>query len=179
MGTDFSHSRGQNKASPQRESLDGEAGELMVPSYKYRFELIAYNESIYEAHKGKCSKYSQVHEAMPCAKIHRHIKSNMAGKEKSRDRMLIWDTGSTCNVHMDGMRNKESKIRSCDEVFTGFAKGIHTECKTKASVTYNGMKIPTSYRVPGAKSNLGAGWTSRKKGISTYIISGSGGQSFI
>ena len=40
------------------------------------------------------------------------------------------------------------------------------------------MKIPTSYRVPGAKSNLGAGWTSRKKGISTYI-SGSGDQSFI
>jgi hypothetical protein len=79
---------------------------------------------------------------------------------------------------MDGMRNKESKIRSCDEVFTGFAEGIHTECKTKASVTYNGIQIPTSYRVPGATSNLGAGWTSRTKGISTYI-SGSGGQSFI
>ena len=79
---------------------------------------------------------------------------------------------------MDGMRNKESKIRPCDEVFTGFAEGIHTECKTKAVVEYNGMKIPTSYRVPGAKSNLGAGWTSRKKGISTYI-SDSGEQSFI
>ena len=36
-----------------RESLDGEAGELMVPSYKYRKELIAYNESIYVAERVK------------------------------------------------------------------------------------------------------------------------------
>ena len=36
-----------------RKSLDGEAGELMVPSYNYRKELIAYNESMYEAHKGE------------------------------------------------------------------------------------------------------------------------------
>ena len=174
----ISHTAEDRKRHLHRESLDGEAGELMVPSYKYRKQLIDYNESIYEAHKGECSRYSQVHEAMPCDRVHQEVK--MAGKDErsSRDRMLIWDTGSTCNVHMDGMRNKESKIRSCDEVFTGFAEGIHTECKTKAAVEYNGMRIPTSYRVPGAKSNLGAGWTSRKKGISTYI-SGSGEQSFI
>ena len=140
----ISHTAEDRERHLHRESLDGEAGELMVPSYKYRFELMTYNESIYEAHKGECSEYSQVHEAMPCAKIKRHKVSNMASRDKSRDEMLIWDTGSTCNVHMDGMRKKESKIRSCDEVFTGFAKGIHTECKTKASVTYNGMKIPTS-----------------------------------
>ena len=133
----------------------------MVPSYKYRKELIAYNESIYEAHKGECSQYSQVHEAIPCARVYHEL--NMTGRETSRDRMLIWDTGSTCNVHLDGMRSKESKIKSCDEVFTGFAEGIHIECKTKASVTYNGMKIPTSYKVPGDKSNLGAGWTSHMK----------------
>ena len=97
-----------------RESLDGEAGELLVPSYKYRKESIAHSESIYEAHTGECSEYSQVHEAMPCARVHREL--NMTGRETSRDKMLIWDTGFTCNVHMDGMRDKESKTRSCNEV---------------------------------------------------------------
>ena len=61
-----------------RESLEGEACELIVPSYKYRKELIAYNQSIYEAHKGECSRYSQVHEAMPCARVHQELK--MAGR---------------------------------------------------------------------------------------------------
>ena len=50
--------------------------------------------------------------------------------------------------------------------------------KKKAAVEYSGMRIPTSYGVPGATSNLGAGWTSRLKGISTFI-SGSGDQSYI
>ena len=59
----------------------------MLPSYKYRKELIAYNESIYEAHKGECSEYLQVHEAMPCAGVHREL--NMAGRETSREKMLI------------------------------------------------------------------------------------------
>ena len=76
------------------------------------------------------------------------------------------------------MRRKESKIRSCGEVFTGFAKGIHTKCKKKAAVEYNGMRTPTLYRVPGATSNLGADWTSRKRGISAYI-SGSDDHSYI
>ena len=58
----------------RRESLDDEAGELMVPAYKFRKELIAYNESIYEAHKGECSQYSQVHEAMPCARVYPELK---------------------------------------------------------------------------------------------------------
>ena len=99
----ISHTAEDRTRHLHRESLDGEADELMVPSYKYRFGLIAYNEAIYEAHKGECSEYSQVHEAMPCAKIHRHRESNMSRKDKSRNIMLIWDTGSTCNVHMDGM----------------------------------------------------------------------------
>ena len=112
---------------------------------------------------------------MPCAKEHKQVK--MANNQ-SNEHLLIWDTGSTCNVHIDAMRKKESKIRSCNETFTGFAKGIHTECKKKAAVEYNGMRIPTSYRVPGATSNLGAGWTSRLKGISTFI-DGSGRHSYI
>ena len=79
---------------------------------------------------------------------------------------------------MDATKDKESKPRSCNEIFTGFAKGIHTECKKKATMEYKFMKIPTSHRVPRAKSNLGADWTSRKKGASTYI-SGSGNRSYI
>ena len=154
------HSAEDRKRHLHRESLDGEAGELLVPQYKYLWNK---------------SEYSQVHEAMPCAKEHQQVK--MANNQ-SRGHLLIWDTGSTCNVHIDAMRRKESKIRSCNETFTGFAKGVHTECKKKAAVEYNGMRIPTSYRVPGATSNLGAGWTSRKEGISTYI-SGGGDQSYI
>ena len=91
---------------------------------------------------------------MPCAKEHRQVK--MADKQSS-DNVLIWDTGSTCNVHMDAMRRKESKIRSCNETFTGFAKGIHTECRKKATVEYNGMRIPTSYRVPPATCGSSVG----------------------
>ena len=51
-------------------------------------------------------------------------------------------------------------------------------CKDRDKVGYPGMEVPTSYRVPGAKSNLGAGWTSRLRGISTFI-DGSGNTSFI
>ena len=66
----ISHTAEDRKRHLHKESLDGEARELMVPSYKYRRQLIAYNESIYEAHKGECSEYSQVHEAMPCDRVH-------------------------------------------------------------------------------------------------------------
>ena len=96
-----------------RESLDGEADELMAPKTKYRKQPIDDQ-----------SEYPQVHGAMRCARARRQVK--MANTQ-SRDNVLICDTGSTCNVHMDAMRRKESKIRSCDEVFTGLAKGIHTK----------------------------------------------------
>ena len=37
----ISHTAEDRTRHLHRESLDGEAGELMVPSYKYRFEVIS------------------------------------------------------------------------------------------------------------------------------------------
>ena len=44
----------------------------------------------------------------------------------SREGQLVWDTGSTCYVHTNSTQCKESDVRSCDEVFTGFVEGIVT-----------------------------------------------------
>ena len=133
-------------------SVQGESGILLRPDYKHRSQT-----------EGRGA-----HECFPL-----QHKSNT-----SRNEQLIWDTGSTCFVHRDDMQGKETNIRECDETFCGFGEGGEQDCTVKATLCYDTLTVPTSYRVPGARSNLAAGWTSRLRGIGTYI-DGSNGTSFI